>query len=246
MSRTNAPITESQSKDSLTKLTYGVFFLFLTTAAYFMICVRYDAHLIETKRFSSLRTIDEYSDLRDSLFYLMQLLIVVVLFFRPLRQILGPLPDENTSGGGLLVPRNMQWGALGGMIGLLVTVPIFLREKSSQLGSFLANHLYGADGLLLLVVLIFLLPIVVEGFFRGIVLRRLLDKLSAPSAVILATVLFTLYWPFFGFFAGAIVGMVTGIVFYRTKSVPACITANSTFTFGAIVLLVWRAVQSTR
>lgn len=242
MTTTTVPITERQSKESLTRLVYGVLFLILTTAAYFIVCFKYDAHLIATGQFSSLRSIHEYSDLRDCLFYVIQLLIVVVLFFRPLRQIFVCLPNENTSSGGLPLLRDMQRGVLGGMIGLLVTVPIFLREKSSQLVTFLANHLYGAGGLILLIVLIFLLPIVIEGFFRGILLRRLLDEMSAPAALILATVLFMLYWPFFGLFAGATVGLVTGIVFYRTKSVPACVITNSTFTIGAIALVVWRAV----
>jgi membrane protease YdiL (CAAX protease family) len=225
----------------LTTLVYAVLILAITTTLYVSLSIQYDRHLISSGQFGRLRATNDYSVLADSLFYLFQM-VVALMFFRPLSSIFAGERNETSNRHHAL--RDIGWGVLGGILALVVGEATSLpgKDGSVGLGAFLVGHLYSVTGMLMLVVLIFLLPIVSEGLFRGVLLRRLVQSMSPIAAVIVAALVFMFFWPTFTRIAGLAVGLVAGILFYRTKSILPCIVANCTFTIGAVVFLTWRAL----
>lgn len=232
----------ARTEDSLTRMVYAVLLLLLTTALYVAIAFRVDGHLLQIGQISLFRTIHEYSDLMESLFYAIQL-VVVLWLFRPIGRIFVRQQVEISVVNHL--QRDAAWGFIGGLATLLGAAPgLMLDGKSSTLGSFLDNHIYSAGGLTLLLFLAILLPVASEGFFRGVLLRRLLTNMSAPAAVIVTTLVFALCSPTFHPVASIAVGIGTGIVYYRTRSIPACIITNSTFSVLAVAVLMWRSLSA--
>jgi membrane protease YdiL (CAAX protease family) len=230
----------SDYRKPLTVLAYAVLTLFLTTGLYVYLSLRLDHHLITTGQFSRLRATNEHAVLADSLFYATQL-AVALAFFRPLKLVFARVQK----GSSLTVDtlKEIGWGFVGGAVALGIAAPALLGKASSQrLGTYLVDHFYTASGVMLFIVLIFLLPILSEGFFRGVLLRLLMETASWPAAVLVTTLIFALLWPTFGFIPGLTLGIVTGILFHRTKSVMPCIVANFVLTIGAIVLLMWHVV----
>src|SRR5260370_9487334 len=189
--------------------------------------------LVATNRFSLARTVEEDFSPAQSCFALLQLLILLVVFNPHISQMFSFRGVPRIAGHILL-------GISVGVIALAARFPSFLGSQGSGNALFLANHFYSMSGLGLAVLLVFLLPITAEIVFRGIFLRELLQNISAVSAVIVSTLLFVLSWPAFNLIAGAALGLVAGILFYRTRSVLACVVANATFTVGAIVFQISR------
>jgi membrane protease YdiL (CAAX protease family) len=225
----------------LTSVVYVVLFLVFTTAMYVSLSFGYDRHLINTRQFGWLRTVHGYSVVSDSLFYALQL-VIALSFFRPLSGVFAGERKEHWAAG-LHILKHILWGISGGILALAIGALVLLRSDSYQgLGAFLANHAYNLSGVLLVVLLIFFLPIASEGFFRGVLLRRMLQSVSGPAAVVLAALLFAFLWPTFTLVPGLAIGLVSGILFCRTKSLLPCIVANSVFTIGGIILLMWRAM----
>lgn len=235
-------VSETRDGERLTRLVYAVLLLFVITALYVSLLFRYNSYLIHTKQFSFFRTFHEYSDLTESLIYAIELLVVLSLF-RPLGRIFTRQQAEAPLKNPL--PRDLAWGLVGGIATLVAAAPgLILEGRSSALGTFLVNHLYSPGGFILVFLLVFLLPIASEGFFRGVLLRHLLRAMSAPAAIIVSTVVFTLCWPTFNPIAAIAVGAGAGIVFYRTGSILACIITNSTFTVLAVIVLMWRSLSA--
>lgn len=235
-------VKETYDGEPLTNLVYAVLLLLVVTALYAALAFGFDRYLIHTKQFSFFRTVHEYSGLAESLIYTIAVLVALSLF-RPLARIFtsqqGKLPLKNH------LRRDVSWGLLAGIATLLAASPgLILEGRSPALGTFLVNHLYTASGIVLLVLLVLVLPVVSEGFFRGVVLRRLLRTMSVPAALGVSTLLFTLCWPAFNPIAAIAVGIGAGIVFDRTRSVLACIITNSTFTVLAVVVLIWRSLSA--
>lgn len=233
-------IAQAEQRKPLTALVYALAFLFITTALYISLSFQYDRHLIHTGQFGWLRTIHEYSALAEALFYTFQLLVVLLLF-RPFASIIGRARENGES-----EPDNLKGvclGILGGILALAAGALSLLGHNGSQeLGAFLVDHAYNASGILLAFVLILVLPILSEAFFRGVVLRRLLQTMSLPAAVVIAALVFTFFWSTFTFIPCLALGVVSGILFCRMKSLLPCIIANSVFTIGAMALLMWRSL----
>jgi membrane protease YdiL (CAAX protease family) len=230
---------EFSSRKRLTKLVYAALLLIATTFCFVRISLKYDYHLVQTKQFGMLQTVNEYSELTDSVFYLVQL-VVILFFFRPLADIFSVPVATNSVRRSLL--RNIGFGVLAGLVALLAALPSLLADNPSIFASFLINHLYGASDLALLVILIFLLPVASEVFFRGVLLRQLMEVMSVAAALVVSTLLSSSYYLTFGPIPALALGLVAGILFYRTGSVLACIIANSSFTLGGIALLLWRSM----
>ena len=236
----SSQLTADDHQRPLTALVYAILWFLLTTSLYVLLFARYNHHLAHTGQFSWLRTVDEYSTLTESLLYSVQLLVALA-FFRPLKRAFGDGQKGNLVMGGTL--KEAGWGALGGVLAFAIGVPGPLgRDGYQGLGTFLVDHLYGPSGILLLVISIFLLPILSEGFFRGVLLRRLMQNVSPPAAVLATALLFAFFWPTFTFIPCLTLGLVAGILFYRTRSLIACIVANSVFMTGAVVFVMWRAL----
>jgi membrane protease YdiL (CAAX protease family) len=222
---------ESGSR-ALTKLVYAGLFLIVTSGSFYVLLTDYDLHLVATKRFSLARTVEENFSPAQSLFFVVQLLVLLVFFRRQFDFRGAPL---NRS------VRNILLGVSTGLVALLATLPRFLgSHRPSGAVMFLANHFYSVSGLGLALLLVFLVPVAAEIFFRGIFLRQLLENISVVSALIVSTLLFLLSWPAFNLIAAAALGLAAGILFYRTRSVLACVIANASFTIGAIVLQISR------
>jgi membrane protease YdiL (CAAX protease family) len=199
----------------------------------------YYNHLIQAKQFSSLQLINDYSKVADCLFYSVQLL-VVLSFFRPWNEALTTSRIRPSTDRTLF--KDVTWGFLGGLLAGTIALPSLMNKgASSGLGSFFANHIYSLAGAVLLAVLIFVLPVASEGFFRGVLLRHLMVSMSAPAAVIVTALLFMLYWPIFSLPAGLSLGLVASILFWRVRRLLPCIVANVAFTVGALVLVTWRS-----
>src|ERR1700758_3273101 len=93
---TNAQnIFDTSNKKPLTGPLYAVLFLILTTVLYFWLSVRYDRHLIRAGQFGAVGKIHEHSELVESLFYAIQLLIVLP-FFHPLGQLFAPRTEPES------------------------------------------------------------------------------------------------------------------------------------------------------
>src|SRR6266571_5183889 len=197
------PTVESRSRANLTKLVYAALLMIVTSGAFFVLLTDYDVHLVHAKRFGLARTVEEIFSPAQSLFFLVQLLVLLV-FFRRQFDFRGVPLNRSV--------RNILLGASAGLIALLATLP--LGHRPSETVVFLANHFYSASGLGLTLLLVFLLPVTSEIFFRGIFLRQLLENISVVSAVIVSTLLFVLSWPAFNLIAGAALGLVAGILFY--------------------------------
>jgi membrane protease YdiL (CAAX protease family) len=232
------PAVEPRSRAMLTKLVYAALFLIATSGLPLVLMTSYYAHLVHTNQFGVLRTVEEDSPLAQSLFSLLQFSAVLVFLHSLVRQMFdlrGVLPLNRSV-------RNILLGVSTGLVALLVTgFPNFLGNRQpSETVTFLANHFYSASGLGLALALVLVLPVASEIVFRGIFLRQLLENISAVSAVIVSTLLFLLSWPVFNLIAAAALGLAAGILFYRTRSVLACVVANASFTLGAIVLQISR------
>jgi membrane protease YdiL (CAAX protease family) len=232
------PAVEPDSRTKLTKLVYAALFLIATSGSFYVLTMGflipdYYAHLVDTNEFGLLRTVERYLPLVQSLFPLLQFSVVLVFFHplvRPMFDFRAPL---NRS------VRNIFLGLFAGVVALLATLPSFLgNHRPSETVVFVANHFYSGSGLGLALLQVFLIPVVAEVLFRGIFLRQLLENISVVSALIVSTLLFMLSSP--NFIAGATLSLAAGILFYRTRSVLACVVANASFTFGAIVLQIWR------
>jgi membrane protease YdiL (CAAX protease family) len=219
-------------------MVYAALFLVITSGSFYLLLTQYEVHLVATQRFGLVRSVQEYFSPAQSLFFLLQVLTLLIVF-RPLvkqmfdfRAILAL--DQS-------VFRNIFFGFSAGVIALLSTFPILLgNNRPSDSANFIANGFYTGSGLGLALLQVFLLPVPVEIFFRGILLRQLMKSISVVSAVIVTTLVFTLSWPTFSVIAGLALGVAGGILFYRTRSVFACVVANAVFTLGAITFQIAR------
>ena len=232
------PALESGSRAQLTKVVYAALFLIATTVSSYFLMTDYDLHLVHTKQFGLERTVTEYLPLAASLFCLVQL-SVILSFFRSPGQMFDfrvDVPSLSRS-----VFGNVRLGFFAGLVALLATLPTFLgNHRPSDAVMFLANHFYSASGLGLLLLQVLLIPVAAEIFFHGILLRQLLESISVVSSLIVSTLLFTLSWLAFNLIAAAALGLAAGVVFYRTRSVLACVVANVSFTVSAIMLQISR------
>jgi membrane protease YdiL (CAAX protease family) len=200
----------------------------------YVLLTEYSVHLVRTQQFSLARTLEEYLPAAQGLLFLIALLIVLPFFF-----LSGHALDLRTE---LSLNRsaviNAGVGFLAGFIALLITLPVLLRSAPSELATLLANNFYTGTGVGLALLVFLFLPIAAEIFFRGILIKQLLESISVPAALIISTLLFIFCWPGFSWIAAGVLGLVTGFAFYRTKSLLACVVTNASFAIGTIVLQI--------
>lgn len=228
------------SRRPLTILIYAVLFIILTSACFLFLSANYDRHLVLTKQFDRLRTTTEYSGLLQALFCGFQLLIIV-FFFHPLRRRADAFRPLSGSKHSVLV--RVSLGLLSGFLALLVLFPAFLagRQEPTLVVSFLLDHFGKSSDVLMLLILVLVLPLLSEVFFRGILLKQLMESVSTILAVILSVILFMFWWPVGGFVSAGVFGLAAGLLFYWTRSILACVAANFLFTIGLMALQIWRS-----
>jgi membrane protease YdiL (CAAX protease family) len=237
------PAVEPHSRAKLTTLVYAALFMIATSGSFYFLTMSvlipdYYRHLVDTDQSGLLRLLERNLPLTQGLFSLIQLTFALA-FFRPLvKQMFAfrGVPPLNRSA------RNILLGVSTGLIALLATAfPNLLGNRQpSETVTFLANHFYSVSGLGLALLLVFMLPVTAEIFFRGIFLSQLLENISVVSAIVVSTLLFLLSWPAFNLIAAAALGLAAGILFYRTRSMLACVVANVSFTVGIITLQISR------
>ena len=204
-------------------------FLVVTSICFLHARAAYEDHLIQTKQFRSVAASVEYSAFITCLFYLMQI-SVLLLFFRPLPTIIAPRSSDDSTNRPTIARVGL--GLLAGLVTFLAGASFVGGPQSSNLGTFLANHLFSLSGLVLIVLVAVLIPVMSEVFFRGIFFRKLLESMPLTPALILSTALFTWAWPMFNSIAAIALGLLTGLLYYRTRSLLACIVANATATIA--------------
>jgi membrane protease YdiL (CAAX protease family) len=184
---------ESGSRAQLTRLVYSALFLIATSVLFYVLALGFlipDYYRnLTTRRFGLLLTVEAYLPLTQSLYFLIQMLLALILFFRPLKQLFDvrALLPLNRSAS-----RAILFGVFTGLITLLATLPVFVRDRPSESVVFVANHFYSGSGLVLALMLVFLLPVAMEILFHGILLRLLLENISVVAALIVSTLLFSL------------------------------------------------------
>ncbi len=238
---------EPHSRTQLTKLVYAVLFLIVTSGLFYLLLMDillpgYYDHLVDLNQSGLMRTLERHLPLAQSLFFLLQLMVVISFFpsFSQIFDFRSLLPLNRLF-------QNMMFGVGAGVAALLATILLLTTVPSlvggyrpTDIVAYIADHFYSGSGLGLALLLVFVLPVAAEIFFRGILLRELLGSISVPSALILSTLLFVLSWPAFNWIAGAALGLGAGFLFYRTRSVLACTVANACFTAGAIAFQIAR------
>ena len=82
-------------------------------------------------------------------------------------------------------------------------------------------------------------PVCEEIIFRGIILEGLLQRYHAPAAIVICSILFGSIhlniWQFTGAFSG---GILSGYVYYKTRSVLPCVWLHALNNFMAIAVLL--------
>lgn|ERR1700691_1380110 len=233
------PIAGSQSRKDLARLTYAAVFLVVTSVCFINARAAYGHHLVQTKQYSSVMTTAQYSAFIDSLFLLTQL-AVLLLFFRPLPKVFASRSAEDSANRPII--GRIGLGFLAGLITFLAGASFVGGPQSSTLGTFLANHFFSVSAMMLVVLVVVLLPVASEIFFRGIFFRQLLESMPLIPALILSTALFTWAWPMFNSIAAIALGLLTGVLYYRTRSILACIVANATATVALGIYVMCRAL----
>src|SRR2546428_10956296 len=151
-------------------------------------------------------------------------MVAVVLAYRPRRPLIA-WPSADGKGGRRPI-KNIGLGVLGGLVASALAAPLVLPGETRA--GFLARAIVDVYGMspgnvLMFLLLAVALPVASEMVFRGIVFRTLTAYASVPAAVIGSSLLFAYFWPVLNWFAGIILGMVSGILYYRTRSLTASI-----------------------
>jgi membrane protease YdiL (CAAX protease family) len=231
-------IPDGQSRKALARLTYAAFFLVLTSVCFAHAEAAYYNHLVQTKQYQSVKTSVEYSAFMTCLFYLIQL-TSLLLFFRPFWFLIGSRSSEHARNRPV---TSIALGFGAGFVAFLVGASFVGGPLSSPLGTFFTNHFFSASAAVLVALVCVLLPVASEIFFRGIFFGQLLESMPLVPALILSTALFTWAWPMFNSMAAIALGLLTGVLYYRTRSILACSVADATASIGLGIYVICRAL----
>lgn len=102
------------------------------------------------------------------------------------------------------------------------------------------DRVFGVASLLLVAVA---LPVVGEVFYRGIVLRTLIDYTTAPAAILGSSILFAYMFPLYNPAARLIFGILVGGLFYWTRSLLAPILACLSLSFSLLISVLLRSLK---
>jgi membrane protease YdiL (CAAX protease family) len=234
------PIHGLEQRRRTASIIYAAIFLAVTTGCFMLLFPLFDSHLVHRHEFGLLRKLDEYSPLSESLLCTIQLFLIL-LFFRPaknplMQHVSGNLSRQRTV-------TNVNLGLITGIVTFLAVSPaLFWEPTPSALATFFLDHLNTIPGISFIAILVILLPILSEAFFRGVFLARLLESTTLIPSLIISTLLFAWTWQVLNPIVAVILSLACGILFFRTRSLVACIVANEVLTLSCLGLLVCRAL----
>ncbi len=120
-----------------------------------------------------------------------------------------------------------------------IILPYIDASASKEISKFLAT--YGPTNIWHYLILIFIVAIGEEVFWRGYVQQQLKHFLSTNMAVLVASCLFSLSFLIVGFIMGAIAALIVGIIFGALyewkKSMPLIIVAHLIFILLLFIIL---------
>jgi uncharacterized protein len=151
----------------------------------------------------------------------------------------------------LRVPPVSTWLPLAlGSVGLLlgVVAPVTSLLPMSEESAERLAELAGQKGVASLLVFVVAAPVLEEMLFRGVILDGLLRVYSARTAILVSSLLFgIIHMNSIQFVTGTILGAFAGWVYYRSRSLLACVlihmAANGT---GFILRLCWDTAEAAR
>jgi membrane protease YdiL (CAAX protease family) len=141
-------------------------------------------------------------------------------------------------------------GAAVGLVGQYGLIPLLylpferadhtLRRQLGQPAQRDTGAAHTSSSLVALVILLAVAaPVVEELFFRGLLLRGLLNRMPAPAAIAVSAVLFGLAHFEWVQLAGlAAFGVLLGILAWRTKRLAPSISAHMAFNAAAVATVV--------
>jgi membrane protease YdiL (CAAX protease family) len=140
--------------------------------------------------------------------------------------------------------RSIGFGLLGGMAAFALASPIFwlVGSRTEFIPSLIANALSPLR-VLELVFFVIVLAVSSEVVYRGVVFRTLTDYANTPAAVLGSCMLFAIICPVLSFPSAIILGVASAILYYRTRSLLASITANAIFTVGGGALSLYHGLM---
>ncbi len=223
----------------LTKLVYAAVFLLVTGYTFVVGLGAYYGHLIRAQRTGLVSFLAAHGQFIDSTFFFAQLALILP-FFRPLPNLF--VGSSNSAASESKLPKNIALGLLTGSA-VFILFAGFPGSRASSLVDFLVSNFYSPWPLVAAILLFLLLPAFSEIFFRGVMFARLTEEISPLPALILSSLLFAYMWPVFSFPVGVALGCLSCMLFHRTRSLLACVVANSTATIMIETYLAFRALK---
>jgi len=168
-------------------------------------------------------------------------LVVVLYFYRPLRDILKLSSEERPEKWN---GRKIVIGIAGGACAFIVSVPLLLISKSNQ--SIVREMLscpICLGAILQLGLLLIVLPVLSELVFRGVVFNTIERVSSVWPATIGSSLLFACVWPVLNPSVAIVLGIASALVFYKTRVVMSCMLTNATLTILAEAFLLLRGLH---
>lgn len=145
-------------------MTFAAVFLVVARIFYAHAWALYWTHLVQAKQYHSLTTWSEYWSVPDSLFFLKQM-SVLLLLFRPFGSLIAsraPRDSMNRSEG-----KSIALGLLAGLVTFLAGTSFVGGPLSSTLGLLLVNHFFSVSTVILVLLVAVFIPAASELFFEA-------------------------------------------------------------------------------
>jgi membrane protease YdiL (CAAX protease family) len=180
------------------------------------------------------------------------LLLAYVLELLVVTWVCGWLPIQTGRSSTKKTDARPQW--LAGLKGVgaallisLATIPWLPRIPIARVfPSAFVSCPFCPKTLLIFLVILLAIPIASEIVFRRIILEALSEHIGVVGAVIVSSFVFALVWPVFGTLFGLVLGIIISMLYIRTRSLLACISADIIATMSAGAYLIWHALTVVR
>ncbi len=178
-------------------------------------------------------------------FYTIKILSQVVVFLWAVKQIRKTSLYDFKREFNFLLTKSWFFGFLGIIALIFIIEPLETRLPST---SYFQNHFVNLIKLpyASFAFIVIFSPFTEEFIFRGVILRGLLRNHSAPVAIVVSTLLFSLFHiTILQASLAFIIGLYIAYVYWQTRSLALCILLHSFNNSAAyIILLLTGKVQS--
>lgn len=211
---------------SLRRVVYALCVVAVAFRIFDAVEAREMTQLVRNSAIERLTSIIQVSYAAVVFFFLIEM-VAALLAFRPLRMILMPPHSPDQKPRHFIVDAFL--GVAGGLCAFLLSVPVLLRgDPGAVLLSGFLEPPWSPFRLLIPVVVVLVLPVPTETFFRGIVLGAFVDHVGKGAALVGSSLLFAAMWPLSHPFLGAILGLASGVLYLRLHRLLPCFFANAT------------------